>query len=196
MSLRRTPRPPSDVWLRRAVIAALLVAASGVLAGCGTGAAAATPPSAPPALPASAVPYLPSSAHAVSSDTLVKDADVPGLAGKLAAFHFVNGSQRLFQGRSHKLDLVDSRTLEFGSARDAAGFVRFVRANAGSYVGQIPVVKPTRSGVVIVGPTCGCHLSTPVLLGLFNHGKRVTWLEINGPGASRASLLALAAEAS
>ncbi len=147
----------------------------------------ATPPP-PPALPASAVAYLPSRASAVTTDELVKDADVSSLPATLDRLGFVTGAQRTFQGPSkHRLQVVVSRTLRFRTAAGAAGFVRFVHDHAGAYVGEVPTLKPLasggRSGWLIVAPLCACHMAQPDLLAVVSGGRDVTWLMVNGPGA-------------
>jgi hypothetical protein len=154
----------------------------------------------PPALPASALSYLPSHATVVTSDQLAKDASLQSLPSTLDHLGFVTGRQRVFQGPSrHHLTFVESRTLHFATPAGAAGYVAYVGRHAGSYVGQIPTVRPLRSGgrsgVLIVAPLCACHMAQPNLYGIVTSGRRVTWLEINGPGATRAVLAALLARA-
>jgi hypothetical protein len=154
----------------------------------------------PSALPASALSYLPSHATVVSSDLLAKDASLGSLPSTLDHLGFVTGRQRVFQGPSKReLQYVESRTLHFSTPAGAAGYVAYVRQHAGAYVGQIPTVKPLvsrgRSGVLIIAPLCACHMAQPNLYGIVSSGRRVTWLEINGPGATRTALAALLAHA-
>ena len=49
--------------------------------------------------------------------------------------------------------------------------------------------------MLIVSPPCACHMAQPNLYGIVSSGRRVTWLEINGPGATRTALAALLARA-
>lgn len=154
----------------------------------------------PPALPSSAVAYLPSRATVVASGQLAKDASLSSLPSTLDHLGFVTGRQRVFQGPSkRRLTFVESRTLHFETPAGAAGYVAYVRQHAGSYVGQFPTVKPLRSsgrsGILIVAPLCACHMAQPNLYGIVSSGRRVTWLEINGPGATRSALAALLARA-
>ncbi len=154
----------------------------------------------PPALSASALSYLPSHWTKVSSALLAGDASLSSLPSTLDHLGYVTGRQRVFQGPSkHKLQYVESRTLHFATPAGAAGYVAFVREHAGAYVGQIPTVKPLasrgRAGVLIVSPPCACHMAQPNLYGIVSSGRRVTWLEINGPGATRTALAALLARA-
>jgi hypothetical protein len=157
-------------------------------------------PAPPPVLAASAVPYLPSTTAPVTAHDLAADANIASLSDTISHLGFVVGAQRTFQGQSkHRLQLVISRTLRFTTAAGARGFVRFVRRHAGDYVGQVPTVKPLRSGgrpgSLIVAPLCACHMAQPALLALVSSGRDVTWLEINGPGATPATLAALLARA-
>ncbi|HUZ84590.1 MAG TPA: hypothetical protein VMU66_07840, partial [Gaiellales bacterium] len=58
-----------------------------------------------------------------------------------------------------------------------------------------PLRSEGRSGVAITAPACACHLANPMLLGVLSGGRRVTWLEVNGPAASTRTLAALVARA-
>jgi hypothetical protein len=146
-------------------------------------------PAPPPVLSAKAVPYLPSHASALTAHDLAADAAVSSLPARLAQLGFVVGGQRTFQGPSKaRLQLVISRSLRFSSAAGARGFVRFVGQYAGQYVGEVPTVTPLvsngRSGELVVAPLCACHMAQPALLAVVSSGTAVTWLEINGPGAT------------
>lgn len=50
-------------------------------------------------------------------------------------------------------------------------------------------------GFLAVGQECACHLADPAYLAVLARGGTVTWLEINGPGATRRELSALLAAA-
>ncbi len=155
---------------------------------------------APPTLPPSAVPYLDSKVIPIGEPELAKDANLAVLPATLSRLGFVVGSQRTFQGpERHRLQLVVSRTLRFETPAGAQGFVKFVDAHAGDYVGQIPTVKPLhsdgRSGALIVAPLCACHMAQPTLLGIVSGGRDVTWLTINGSSATPALLAKLVRQA-
>lgn len=173
-------------------IAALVLAVAGALVVRGRAdPASAAPP--PPVMAPSVVPYLPSHREVVSSDTLAKDATLSQLPSVISKLGYVSGSQRTFQGPSkHRLTLVVARTLRFRSAAGASGYVAFVRAHAGDYVGQIPGVRPLesggRTGILIRAPLCACHMAEPNFTALVSRGPRVTWLAITGPAASPAVL--------
>jgi hypothetical protein len=157
-------------------------------------------PTPPPALTARAVAYLPSHASALTAHDLAADAPVNSLPATLARLGFVVGGQRTFQGPSKAyLQLVISRSLRFSSAAGARGFVRFVGQYAGQYVGEVPTVTPLtskgRSGELIVAPLCACHMAQPALLAVVSSGPVVTWLEINGPGATPKVLASLLRQA-
>lgn len=185
----------------RAGVAAVVVLCAGAFAFEALSRADSKPDApVPPALPASAVSYLPSQTTVVTSALLAKDASLPALPSTLDHLGFVTGRQRVFQGPNrHKLQYVESRTLHFATPAGAAGYVAYVRDHAGAYVGQIPTVKALQSGgrpgVLIVAPLCACHMAQPNLYGIVSSGRRVTWLEINGPGATRTALVALLARA-
>lgn len=179
--------------LRIRTLAALTCAA--LAGGCGGSAG----PAPPPVLPAAAVPYLPSHMATVTAVTLEQDAPGSGVGSRLGRFGFVRGAERSFQGESRRLQVVVSRTLLFRTAAGARAFVAFVSAHAGAYVGQVPVVRRLasagRRGVQITAPACACHMANPMLLGVLSRGRRVTWLEVNGPGASPRTLAALLSRA-
>jgi hypothetical protein len=42
------------------------------------------------------------------------------------------------------------------------------------------------------GASCGCHRESPILVTVVSRRSRVSWLLVNGPGATRASAEALA----
>jgi hypothetical protein len=188
-------------WATRAVLAALALLCAGAFAFQALGRAdSGSSVPAPPALAASALPYLPSKVSQLSASDLAKDASVSSLPSTLDRLGYQSGSQRIFQGPSkQRLEYVQSRTLRFQTAAGARGFVSFVRDHAGAYVGFGPKLRLLRSGAregtLIVAPLCACHMAQPALLAVVSAGRNVTWLEINGPGATRAALNALLARA-
>jgi hypothetical protein len=183
----------------------VLRAAAGALLACtaaGCGASAAPPASAPPppALAAHAVPYLESHARTVPAATVAREAAQPGLASQMRAWGYVNGTARSFHGESRRrLQVVESRTLQFRSPGGSQAFIAFVRAHAPSFLPGAaqpgPFASRGRQGLVVRAQPCACHLSTPALLAVVGRGPRVTWLEINGPGATTAVLRRLTARA-
>ncbi len=186
-------------YLGIALIGALVLVGAAALIVHGR-ADSAPKPIPPQALPASALPYLPSHTNVVTADVLRKDAVLPELSGEIADTGFVVGGERTFQGPSrHRLTLVVSRTLRFQTAAGAAAFARFVSTHAGDYVGQIPGVKPLQSdarrGMLITAPLCACHMAEPSYLSVVAAAKRVTWLQITGPGATPAAMKTLLQQA-
>lgn len=181
--------------------AAIVVALACTAAACGGsgGERAAAPAASPAALPASAVPYLESTPKPLTAAGLAKETGRPDLAGRLKEWGFVAGGRRYFQGASKRLQVVDSRTLRFGSATGAAAFVRYVGAHPGDFLGggQAPraFASRGRTGILVEGLPCSCHLATPVLLAVVSGGPTVSSLEINGPRATRRALARLAATA-
>jgi hypothetical protein len=171
---------------RAALLAALALSA----AACGNSA-----PPVPPTLPAGSVPYLPSTARTLTVAGLAREAGAPALAGELRGWGFTAGGQRYFQGESRRLQVVDSRTLSFRTASGAQAFVAFVRAHVSTYVGSFPSVRALafggRQGFLAVAQPCQCHLANPAFLAVLARGGEVSWLEINGPGATRGRLGAL-----
>ena len=75
----------------------------------------------------------------------------------------------------------------------------FVRAHASAYLGSFPLVhrfaSRGRRGIIAIAQECQCHLANPAYLGVVSRGPTVTWLEINGPGATPGRLAALIADA-
>lgn len=150
-------------------------------------------------LPARAVPGLPSTLTALTPGFLARETQAAPLRARLRAWGFVAGARRYFQGESRNLQLVDSRTLRFRQAAGAAAFVAFLRAHLNSYVGSFARTRrytaQGRSGFLAVGQECQCHLANPTYLAAVSARGTVTWLEINGPGATRRRLGALLARA-
>jgi hypothetical protein len=166
--------------MRRALVFLALL----VLGGCGSSA----PPEAQPVLSTDALPGLEETTEPVTAEDLAADfgtgVSVDGL---------VSGTERVFQGESHDLDRVVSRTLEFESPEAAAGYVELVRAHVDDIYGVGTTAKPVeeggRAGYVIDPAACACHRASPTLTGVVSEGSRVTYLEINGDGATPKTLV-------
>lgn len=171
----------------------LAVGAALAAAGCGSSARPVA------TLPAHAVPGLPSTRTALTPAFLARETQAAPLRGRLRAWGFVAGARRYFQGESRNLQLVDSRTLRFRQAAGAAAFVTFLRTHLNSYVGSFARTRSYtaqgRSGFLAVGQECQCHLANPTYLAAVSAHGTVSWLEINGPGATRRALAALLARA-
>ena len=105
---------------------------------------------------------------------------------------FVSGTERVFQGESHDLDRVVSRTLEFETPQAATAYVELVRAHVDDLYGVGTTAKPLeeggRAGYLVDPAACACHRASPTLTGVVSEGSRVTYLEINGDGATPAAL--------
>jgi hypothetical protein len=153
----------------------------------------------PPTLSPRAVPYLPSSFSMLTPAKLAREAGAPALRGKLGAWGFLDGADRYFQGQSRQLQVVDSRLLRFRGADGADRFIAFVRAHVAVYLGSYPGMREFssrgRNGILATAQACSCHLANPAFLAVVAHGGNVTWLEINGPGATAARLEQLIAAA-
>jgi hypothetical protein len=185
----------SRAWVVLAVAAALV-------AGCGSSASSTTSASSarPVAtLPARAVPGLPSTRTALTPAFLARETQTAPLRTQLRTWGFIAGARRYFQGESRALQLVDSRTLRFRAPAGADAFVGFLRTHLNPYVGSFArtrhLTAQGRSGFIAVGQECQCHLANPTYLAAVSARGTVTWLEINGPGATRARLAALLARA-
>jgi hypothetical protein len=169
---------------------ALLVVALLALGGCGS----SSPPDAGPVLPTDALPGLEATTGPVTSDDLAGD-----FGTDVAVDGFVSGTERVFQGESHDLVRVVSRTLEFESSEAAAAYVDLLREHVADVYGAGTTAKPLeeggRSGYVIDPAACACHRASPTLTAAVSEGPRVTYLEINGDGASLATLERLLARA-
>lgn len=180
----------------------LVLGAIALASACGGGAAdRSTPPpaKAPPVLSATAIAYLPSTAHRLTAERLAREIRRPELKDQLARWGFLAAAERSFQGESHRLNVVDSRTLDFARPAGARAYVAFVRAHVADYLGAYPTVSPFasagRAGWLFRAQSCACAGATPLWLGVASAGPRVTWLEINGPDATAATLRKLAAQA-
>lgn len=150
-------------------------------------------------LPAHAVPGLPSTRTTLTPAFLARETQAAPLRAHLQTWGFVAGARRYFQGESRTLQLVDSRTLRFRGAAGATAFVGFLRTHLDPYIGSFARLRAYhsggRSGFLAVGQECQCHLANPAYLAAVSAGGTVTWLEINGPGATRGRLAALLAHA-
>ena len=143
----------------------------------------------------SAVPGVAAMTTALPVTELAKDAPISSLPSKLADWGYRGGRERTFQGESRHLTLVVSRSLAFDDRAGAAAFTAFVRANAAAYFGvgveTRALATQDRSGWEFVPPPCACHMANPVEIGVVPDGSAVTWLEINGPDATKAELVRL-----
>jgi hypothetical protein len=152
-----------------------------------------------PTLPARSVPGLPSARTTLTPAFLARETQAAPLRAQLRSWGFIAGARRYFQGESHTLQLVDSRTLRFRGATGAAAFVGFLRTHLDAYVGSFAhtshFTAQGRSGFLAVGQECQCHLANPTYLAAVAARGTVTWLEINGPGATPRRLAALLARA-
>lgn len=182
----------------------LPVALAAAASGCGSSDRASGHPTPAAPLAAStlapaAVPYLPSTLSPLTAAKLAREAGAPGLRGDLGAWGFVAGADRYFQGESRALEVVDSRMLRFRTTAGADRFVAFVRAHASVYLGSYPGMhgfsSRGRSGIMATAQECSCHLANPAFLAVIARGGDVTWLEINGPGATAARLTRMIAAA-
>jgi len=82
---------------------------------------------------------------------------------------------------------VVSRSLRFRTSPGAAAFVAYMHQQVGSFYPFALTSRlsmPGRSGWVIRPPLCGRHMATPLVVGVTAQGRKVSWLEINGPQAS------------
>jgi hypothetical protein len=145
-----------------------------------------------------AVPGLAAQDRALDADALSHDAPLPSLAGNLERWGFLGGREREFKGASKTFTDVVSRTLLFRGPAGARAYVAFVADHAASYYGPGTVVHPVtsagRAGFFVRGASCGCHRENPILVTVVSRRERVSWLLVNGPGATRARAQALAAQ--
>jgi len=153
-----------------------------------------------PLLSPSAVPGLSASTHGVGAHDLAADlAGGPRFERLLRTWGFAQGRERDFQGESHTLDRVVSRTLAFTGAAGARAYVDYVGTHATALYGTgSSASRDTsrgRTGFVLEAAACACHAASPTMLAVVARGARVTWLEANGGGVTRTVLLALLARA-
>ena len=162
---------------------ALILLALLLVGGCGS----SPPPEAEPVLSTDALPGLEATTEPVSADDLAAD-----FGTGVSVDGFVSGTERVFQGESHDLNRVVSRTLEFESPEAAAAYVELVRAHVDDLYGVGTTAKPFeaggRAGYVVDPAACACHRASPTLTGVVSEGSRVTYLEINGDGATPEAL--------
>jgi hypothetical protein len=160
--------------MRRALILLALL----LVGGCGS----SPPPDAEPVLSTDALPGLEATTEPVSADDLAAD-----FGTGVSVDGFVSGTERVFQGESHDLNRVVSRTLEFESPEAAAAYVELLRAHVDDLYGVGTTAKPFeeggRAGYLVDPAACACHRASPTLTGVVSDGSRVTYLEINGDGA-------------
>jgi len=165
--------------MRRALVLVGLL----VLAGCGS----SSPPDAQPVLSTNALPGLEATTEPVTAENLAAD-----FGTGVSVDGFVSGTERNFQGESNDLDRVVSRTLEFESPEAAAAYLELVRAHADDLYGVGTTVEPFeeggRAGYIVDPAACACHRASPTLTAAVSDGSRVTYLEINGDGATPKSL--------
>ena len=165
------------------------VAAVAFLAGCGESASHELP-----VLPPSALPGLSSSTEAVTADDLAADF---GAGAEISSL--VDGRERVFQGESHDLDRVVSRTLEFEDEAGAQAYLDYFHSHLADAYGPgtsaSPIESEGRIGFLIDPAACACHRAEPTLTALVAEGPRVTYLEVNGGGAKRDRLEELLANA-
>jgi hypothetical protein len=144
-----------------------------------------------------AVAGLPAVTRALTAAEVAKDSNLAGLAAKLRQWGYLGGWQRTFQGESHRLTLVVSRSLTFQSNPGAAAFVSYLNKHLSSFY-PFAVSKPLtlagQSGWLIRPPLCACHMAEPLYVGVTAAGRQVRWLEINGPKATSAMLASLLAK--
>jgi hypothetical protein len=160
--------------MRRALFLAVLLA----LGGCGSD----PPREAEPVLSTDALPGLEATTEPVTAEDLAADfgtgVSVDGL---------VSGTERVFQGESHDLARVVSRTLEFESPEAAAAYVELVRTHGVGTTAK-PFEEGGRAGYLVDPAACACHRASPTVTGVVSEGSRVTYLEINGDGATPEAL--------
>jgi hypothetical protein len=161
----------------------LITVAFLVLGGCGS----SPPQEAEPVLSTDALPGLEATTEPVTAVDLAAD-----FGTGVSVEGFVSGTERVFQGESHHLARVVSRTLEFESPEAAAAYVELVRAHVDDLYGVGTTAKPFeaggRAGYVVDPAACACHRASPTLTGVVSEGSRVTYLEINGDGATPEAL--------
>jgi hypothetical protein len=165
--------------MRRGLVLLVLLA----VGGCGS----SPPPAAEPVLSTDALPGLEATTEPVTAEDLAAD-----FGESISVEGFVSGTERVFQGEFHDLDRVVSRTLEFESPEAAGAYVELLRAHVDDLYGVGTTSKPFeeagRAGYLIDPAACACHRASPTLTAAVSEGSRVTYLEINGDGATPESL--------
>lgn len=134
-----------------------------------------------------ALPGLEATTEPVTAEDLAAD-----FGTDVSVEGLVSGTERVFQGESHDLARVVSRTLEFESSEAAAAYVELVRAHVDDLYGVGTTAKPLeeggRAGYLIDPAACACHRASPTVTGVVSEESRVTYLEINGDGATPEAL--------
>jgi hypothetical protein len=175
----------------------LIVATASItalLAGCAGSPAKPHVPSG--VLPVRAVSWLPATTQSLTAADVQKDSTRQGLTAKLSGWGYRGGWQRTFQGESRRLTVVVSRSLTFTAPSGAAAFVAYVTAHMYSFYPFAVTRKITVAGLpglLIKPPLCACHLAEPLFAGITAAGRRVYWLEINGPRATGSLLIRMLA---
>ena len=108
--------------MRRALFLLVLLA----LGGCGS----SPPREAEPVLSTDALPGLEATTEPVTAEDLAAD-----FGTGVSVDGFVSGTERVFQGESHDLARVVSRTLEFESPEAAAAYVELVHTHVDDLYG-------------------------------------------------------------
>jgi len=158
--------------------AALLAAAAALFGGCGgtnASAPAAEPPL--PVLPLTVLPTLPATTHPLGARLLAADGGPESsLAAELGAWGYRRGTERVFQGESHRFDRVVSRTLEFAGPGGARAYVRYVATHLAALFGTGSTAKALdlggRAGYLVTAAACACHRAEPTLVAVLAHGAR------------------------
>jgi hypothetical protein len=139
----------------------------------------------------------PEAARVEGSDVadLAEDLDVQG---QLNADGFQGAVERTFRGQSRSITGAESRVLVFATAAGASSFAAFLAEHPDPFFGDPSVVKPLRSvrtgAVLIEPPICDCPGAHPLYVAIVPDGNVVLWLQVTGPRASPARLLALLPE--
>ena len=148
-----------------------------------------------PLLPPSAAPELESTTEDVTLRDLFADFGAIQDTFEARIRGFLRGRERVFQGESHKFDRVVSRTLEFEDAEGARDYVSLYGAHVvdafGTGTTKGAIRSRGRTGYLVDAASCACHRAEPTLAAVLARGTRVTYLEVNGGGATREALLAL-----
>ena len=135
------------------------------LGGCGS----SSPPEAEPVLSTDALPGLEATTEPVTAEDLAAD-----FGGDVRVDGFVSGTERVFQGESHDLDRVVSRTLEFESPRRPprtwSSCERTSTTSTGGHDGE-PFEEGGRAGYLIDPAACACHRASPTLTAVVSEGS-------------------------
>jgi hypothetical protein len=174
-------------------VAAVLI----VVLVCGCGSSPAEPL---PVLSGRTLPDLEASTRELGPADLAADFGPQGdVEARLRDWGFVRGRERVFQGESRRFDQVVSRTLEFEQASGARAYVSFYGAHLTSVFGagtrKSAIRSGGRTGYLVDAAACACHRAEPTLAAVVAGGARVTYLEVNGGGATREAVVDLLAKA-